>query len=416
MVRTEELPRGRQRPRHERLGAGELPLLSQHGPQRLGGGERVGVPGAVDSPVRVDGRLQQDLGLRVLPLRAVQPAEFQREPQGFRMLRPAEAPIELQRVREMTRGLRGEPETFVGLADRRLDRRPDLGARSERVPYPCGGAVENGPHPDVRVGRVGTPGLPLGAGLREQVELKELVDARRHRGFAVGALLLLEGPVAFGRRLHLGLDGPVAFGRGLHLRLDGTVAVAHGGLFGDRRAVALFTGARLRLPRRLLGTSGADRLPGAGGDAEDEHDENGGDAADEGLVPARKLADLVQGRGGQGEDGLVIQVPPDVGSQIGGRGVSPRLVLLEGLRDDRFDITPVDAVDGAERGGFLLANGLDRLVQQLAADIVGQPAAQQLVEDDAQRIDILRRSSARVGNHPACRATGRVGPVPHRIP
>jgi hypothetical protein len=142
---------------------------------------------------------------------------------------------------------------------------------------------------------------------------------------------------------------------------------------------------RLRLVRF---PAGACRLPARGDDAGDQDDEDRDDAADERLVAPCELPDLVGGGCGPREDRLVGQVAPDVRGELGGRGVAPVPLLRESLRRDRLDVAAEGAVHGPERRGLLLRDRSERVGQRAAVEVVGEALREQLVEDDAQRVDV----------------------------
>src|SRR5262249_56710452 len=86
-------------------------------------------------------------------------------------------------------------------------------------------------------------------------------------------------------------------------------------------------------------------------------------------------------------DRFVVQVASDVGSEIGGRRVAPRLILLQRLGSDGLDIAPVYAVDRAEPHGLVFPNDSRRFVQ-LPWELIRKAAGQKLEKDHAQRINI----------------------------
>ena len=122
---------------------------------------------------------------------------------------------------------------------------------------------------------------------------------------------------------------------------------------------------------------------------------------------------LVEDARRAGEDGLATQVPQDVGRELVGRLVSPRAILLDRLHDDPVDVAAdraaqvsrvgalqladvgagtgerVDACRGSRRL-LLLDDALDLPVPGLAEcdRVEGGCAGEQLVEKDAQRVDV----------------------------
>src|SRR5262249_44948500 len=92
-----------------------------------------------------------------------------------------------------------------------------------------------------------------------------------------------------------------------------------------------------------------------GGERPDKNDRRRHGAA----VPAQLLTQDVERGIGLGGDRLARKVAPDVIAEVGRGLVPPRLVLLEGLGDDCFDIAAEDFTDGAQASGVLIADDAD---------------------------------------------------------
>jgi len=155
----------------------------------------------------------------------------------------------------------------------------------------------------------------------------------------------------------------------------------------------------------------------------DEHQEQPGAGRHRALVlphePAGAIADAWRPR----DDHVVLEMTHDVGCELGRRRVSTRPVLLERFHRDPIQVAAQKAIqrshvrvaasrdlrrrrpeslqlDGRPRG-FVLANDAPDLLvacfpQHLR--IEGQGADEQLVEHDAQRVDIGRRINVHAGH------------------
>ena len=87
-------------------------------------------------------------------------------------------------------------------------------------------------------------------------------------------------------RLCFGGNGPIALARRRVLRAQGAIALGRRSSFRGGRAIALDD-------RRLFRSRRPRRLPRAGNDAGDEHDEHRGHSRDQRLMTARELLQLV---------------------------------------------------------------------------------------------------------------------------
>ncbi len=105
-------------------------------------------------------------------------------------------------------------------------------------------------------------------------------------------------------------------------------------------------------------------------------------------MAARELLQPISRGGRAGDDGFVVQEAADVSSQLSGGAVAARLVLLDRLGDDRFDIAAVRAIDRAQRRRLLLADGFHRLVNPGTLGRIRQAAGQKLVQNQAQGVDV----------------------------
>ena len=82
------------------------------------------------------------------------------------------------------------------------------------------------------------------------------------------------------------------------------------------------------------------------------------------------------------------QEAPQVVREGRGRGVAALRVLLEGLAQDRLDVSPQPRVDAGERLGFLLADDAYGLPHLGEVELVGHAARHELVGHDAQGVDV----------------------------
>src|SRR5579871_3991319 len=92
-----------------------------------------------------------------------------------------------------------------------------------------------------------------------------------------------------------------------------------------------------------------------------EADNQDGGRADRQAVAPQQLRATIPAAAGAGENRFVTEVTLNIGGQIRGRAIAARLILLQRLGCDGFDVTAESAIDGTEAGGFLFANGLNGL-------------------------------------------------------
>jgi hypothetical protein len=186
--------------------------------------------------------------------------------------------------------------------------------------------------------------------LRQQVVPEELADGGCNRGLVVCTLLLRNRLIPFLLRLRIRGERPVPFARGSVSLLD------HLPLGSDSDS--------LRFPS-------AQGLPRAHDGSRGECHEHGRHAADQRFMPPGKLVKLIDGVGGPSRDRLIGQIPADIRREGRRRCISPRLVFLQGLGDDRLYIASVDAADRAESSRIFLLDGA-RGLDQLAAQSIRQ--------------------------------------------
>ena len=111
---------------------------------------------------------------------------------------------------------------------------------------------------------------------------------------------------------------------------------------------------------------------------------------------AARAAELIDGAGRAGQDGLVAQVPLDVFGQGQRALVAPGRVLLQRLHDDGLQVARDGAAGDASVRARPLAQGHRRLVADHAkgfelrpvGHVVRQRARDQLVEDHAEGIHV----------------------------
>jgi hypothetical protein len=104
-------------------------------------------------------------------------------------------------------------------------------------------------------------------------------------------------------------------------------------------------------------------------------------------MPARELLQLIACAGRFGSDRLVLEIAPDIRGQIRRRSVAAVLIFFQRFGDNGLDVAAVRAVHHAELRRIDLLDGAHRLMQH-ARQLVGHLAGEQLIEDDAQRVDI----------------------------
>ena len=88
------------------------------------------------------------------------------------------------------------------------------------------------------------------------------------------------------------------------------------------------------------------------------------------------------------EGGLAAQVALEVGLQRRRIGVAVAMVLLERLGDDGLDVAAILGADDAEQRRVGGGDDGQRSGQRGGVELVGQAAGQQLVDHDAQRVDV----------------------------
>ena len=112
-----------------------------------------------------------------------------------------------------------------------------------------------------------------------------------------------------------------------------------------------------------------------------------------GAVAAHKLAGSVADGVGPGRDRLPFQVAPEILRQLAGCLVPPLGLLAKRLQDDGVQVAaqgravpPFGGLAGSN--GLRLADGLHDRRERFGVHLVRPPARQQLVEQDAQGVDV----------------------------
>ena len=117
----------------------------------------------------------------------------------------------------------------------------------------------------------------------------------------------------------------------------------------------------------------------------EEHDDSGRRSG--GMLPC-EIGDRVGQPAGGGGDRLAFEVEAKVGGELGGARVAPAPFLLEAFGDDRANL-PVDvAIPARQRLRGRGADELGDFEARQVGDRVGQAAGEQLLENDAEGVDI----------------------------
>ena len=168
-------------------------------------------------------------------------------------------------------------------------------------------------------------------------------------------------------------------------------------------------GARFGLP-------GAPRLaqrgPEAAGEGQEDH-RRGGDAE---AVAPHELARAIPARAAPREDGPSLEVPRDVLRQGLRRKVSELGLLAHRLHDDGVDVSR-DVSRRGDRARFvrvLLADEAEQLRRLGILNVVGPAPGHQLVEDDAEGIDVAGRRHGLTADLLRAGVVGRQHPVERR--
>ncbi len=105
-------------------------------------------------------------------------------------------------------------------------------------------------------------------------------------------------------------------------------------------------------------------------------------------MPLREFSKLIHRRGRSRLNRLALQVPANVGRECGGGRIAALGILLQRFADDGVDVAAQARVErrGPRRRHF--ANDPQRLRHGHAREVVRQPAAHQLVENHAERVDV----------------------------
>jgi hypothetical protein len=104
-------------------------------------------------------------------------------------------------------------------------------------------------------------------------------------------------------------------------------------------------------------------------------------------------------------DRLVAKEAMQIECEIPRRAVAALTVAVHGGQDDRLEVAAERSVDRADRRGRCLANDPHRLVEGLPFDVVRRGAARELVEHDAEgvdvgpRVDVIRIGVDLLGGH-----------------
>ncbi len=195
-------------------------------------------------------------------------------------------------------------------------------------------------------------------------------------------------------------------GSGLALGPDWVAALACASRSFCRKSLTAWATAASRFARMLC------RMLTAA--ASDQHQDESASGDQRPAVAARELAGAVSSGGRDRQHRFVLQVPPNVRSQIGGRTVAARPVLFESLQRDRVQVA-AHLFGQRQRLGLPLASQFCRRGRVLRADLgarlrrvfLAQPpqefvkcdfsqierrhTRQQLVKNDTERVDIGAR-------------------------
>ena len=107
-----------------------------------------------------------------------------------------------------------------------------------------------------------------------------------------------------------------------------------------------------------------------------------------GLVFPGQTHDAVPEAGRHRSDRVARQIPSYVGGEFAGARITTGLVLLQALAGDDADVLSECLVDGRDRCRILLPDDRGDLGQDPLLELVGGLAGEQLIEDDAEGIDI----------------------------
>ncbi len=127
-------------------------------------------------------------------------------------------------------------------------------------------------------------------------------------------------------------------------------------------------------------------------EARGEGDERGHDPAHQGPVAGGEATQLIDCRGGAGGDGLFVEKPPQVHRQFRGGGVAALGFLVHRLGDDRLNVLVESPRHAAQAGWGFIHDDVGRLGQGAGPHIERRLAREQLVENDAQGVDIGARA------------------------
>ena len=89
-----------------------------------------------------------------------------------------------------------------------------------------------------------------------------------------------------------------------------------------------------------------------------------------------------------GRNRLPLEIPAQIGLQFHGAGIAKGAILFQALRHDRVEVAAESPVDGAEGLRLHLPDHAGHLMHRLAGRIVGGTPCEQLVEHDAEGVDV----------------------------
>ena len=289
-------------------------------------------------------RLHHVQSLGVPPLIGNDVAELLQNLGGFQIAGAAVNSAQFIRPTHLPLGFSPEPKMPIGIGDGPANRGFDQ--RLARKPFPHLRRGQQHPHLDIRIGF-----LHLRIGLRQQVCLQELVDGPGHGGLRIRTVTLLRRPYT---------------------------------------------------------------LPDADAGCQDEHQKEGAGGHQSAAIAARELAGAVSnGRRDRGNR-LVLQVPPNIRGEFRRRTIATRPIFFQSLQSDRVQVAanlpgeclrlgPALLSQSRRRGRILradlgawlrrvvLAQPPQEFVQSDSSQIEGWHTHQQLVKQDAERVDVGAR-------------------------
>ena len=106
------------------------------------------------------------------------------------------------------------------------------------------------------------------------------------------------------------------------------------------------------------------------------------------LVPTIELRESVESRQLPRRNGLVLEIVPEIGSQLASIRIAPCGLLLEALLNDGLDVTTPARRKPPERKWILELDDASRFAHAQLVDGIGKAPREEFVEHDTQGIDI----------------------------